>query len=523
MKPSKKVYIRSFLFLAMLMVGVGDLYAQIDERTIKLSREYYWGEGFGEDRQSAINNAKRDLIEKMIVRIDSESSFSERDTNDDYEVSLETNTNTMSRIELRGLNYLPAEERRDGTWEAIAYVSIEDFNTTMAIEKDRLLSSLSIATKDEEEGRLDAAIPQYMDILASTFYSPVPFYTTDYTESDSVELRSFLASKIRNWVNNLDIEVQRVRSLSTSINTEFYFDFAFKYNGVETSHLEMALNKAGYAAHPIRNGRTSVFYDLAPEELTRPFTFTLSPIIPSSIDSDKAAILDGVLPLRELTIDIDFSDVIEVDFDVTGDSDDGFTFIPEIKNLSVYSLEWDFGDGATSSETSPTHTFGANFTESIVSLTINGSADLLKKKVITASGALRDELTTSSNNSRSNPVNNESSSSEVTNSEAQAFSVPSRQQSYIENVIRQTDGQSLTVYLNRLKMRQILDLGRRSDVSNPDRSYLAIINPQSRLVVAVLSPVTNGKRYNLATKNPIADQDIADVFKGMGSVWFQFK
>jgi len=489
------------LLLTIIMVSAASLSAQVDERTIKLSGNYLWGEGFGEDRQTAVNNAKRDLIERLQVRIESEANFTERDTNDDYSVELETTTNTLSRMELRGLNYMPAKERRDGSWETIAYITKDDFNTTMDLESDRLLSALKIAIIDENDGRLDVAITQYMELWASTFYSPVPFYTNADDHGIESELRSFLSNKIRNWVNTLAIDVDRVRSLSTAQNSEFYFDLLFSYNEMATSNLEIALNKSGYVAHPIRNGRTSIFYDLAPEERIRSFNFTLSPVIPNSIDQEKAAILDGVLPIREITLDIDFSDVIDINFNIIEESENTFTFVPILKNLSVYSLEWDFGDGETSKETTPTHDFGADFTGSLISLIINSSGDLLEQKQI---GEIE-------------KIDNTDNIDEL------GFVIPPNITSYVENTIRLKDGNSLTKYLNNLSERNILMVGRQSDINNPTLSYLAIINPQDNLVIAILSPVESGMRYNLITNETISNSELRMKFRGLGSVWFQFK
>ncbi len=513
---------KGFIFLAIVFVCSPIVFSQVDERMIKLSGNYFWGEGFGEDRQTAVNNAKRDLIERMIVRIESEANFSERDTNDEYQVELETTTNTMSRMELRGLNYLPAEERRDGSWEAIAYVSREDFNATMATEEARLQSALAIALQDEEDGRLDSAIPQYMDILASTFYAPVPFYAV-ISDADSVEMRAFLTGKIRNWINTLDIQIINVRSLSTAQNSEFYFDLGFQYNSMKTSNLEIRLNKMGYASHPIRNGRASIFYDLPPEDIIRSFTFIITPIIPNTIENEKSIILEGILPIREVTLDIDFADVIDIDFDVEVNEDGNYIFRPEIKNLSVFSLEWDFGDGETSTETTPTHIFESSVTGNIVSLIINGSAELTKKKRFNSNGELSDRLATNRPGRQDERVEAESESINESNDAEMGFSIPFRFKTYIDNAIRLRDAQSLTSYLNSLAQQNVIELGRQSDVSDPQKSYLAVVNPQNRRVVAILSPIQISNRFNIITNEAISDEQLSDKFRGMGSIWFQFK
>ena len=86
-----------------------------------------------------------------------------------------------------------------------------------------------------------SAIPQYMDLLATTFYFPVPFYAT--VGGSDIELRAFLTAKLRNWLTNLTIEALEVRSLSTDHHSEFYLQ-GIEYNSMKTSNLPR-LNKAG--------------------------------------------------------------------------------------------------------------------------------------------------------------------------------------------------------------------------------------------------------------------------------------
>ncbi|MGB0347917.1 MAG: hypothetical protein ACPGGA_10555, partial [Balneolaceae bacterium] len=109
------------------------------------------------------------------------------------------------------------------------------------------------------------------------------------------------------------------------------------------------------------------------------------------------------------------------------------------------------------------------------------------------------------------------------NDSQMGFSVPFRFKTYIDNTIRLRDAQSLTRYLNRLAQQNIIELGRQSDVSDPEKSYLAVVNPQNRQVLAILSPVQIGNRFNIITNESISNEQLSDQFRGMGSIWFQFK
>ena len=56
-----------------------------------------------------------------------------------------------------------------------------------------------------------------------------------------------------------------------------------------------------------------------------------------------------------------------------------------------------------------------------------------------------------------------------------------------------------------------------------DKAYVVIVNPETKMAVTIMSPVMNGKRFNLRTNTQIDKDSLRDEFKGLGSLWFQFK
>ncbi len=501
----------------LLFTSTFSLVAQIHEREIKLTGKYYWGTGFGEDRESSINYAKKDLIERLLVRINSNTIFIEEDTIDDYKVELTTKTTSKTTMQLRGLNYLPAKKRRDNTWETIAYIKIEDFNKTIESEQQRLSTALKLALDNENQGRFDAAIPQYMHILASTFYFPVPFFTN--LEDDSLEIRSFLLSKMKNWVLTSDISISKVRSMSTSNNTELYFDLEVQYRQMPTSFLQIRISKQGYINNLISNGKTTVFYDLPPEDLIRSYSFILSPVIPNTIASENIELLNDILPTREVTLDIDFSEVIDINFEAIKSTDETFLFNPKIKNLSVYSLKWDFGDGSISYESTPTHTFEKDFTTSTVTLTLNGTESLIKKRTLSSLGTLSDDIAGNTNLDLHTDAHLVLAETDIVSPK---FEIPLQHKKYIQTFLEARNADRLTIYLNELAKRKVIQLGRKSDVKDASLSYLVIVNPQTNQIIAYLSPLIEGKRFNLVTHEVIMEETLSKKFKGLGSIWFQF-
>lgn len=514
------VKLASFLLLFSILSPIL-VFAQPSEADIKLSGAYHWGEGYGEDQESAISSAKRALIEKMIVRISTDASLSESEQNDNFSSVYESTTTTMSRIELRGLDYLPPSQRRNGSWETLAFISKEKFTESMKVEEERLLYALELALANENEGRINTAIPEYFDIFASTFFFPTPFFTNVEAHGADAELKSFLSGRINNWMNGLQIEVDQVRSLSTDRNTELYIDLAVSYKSKGVDHLSISLNKPGYAKHPVRNGKVSVFSDMAPEQQILPYTVVLEPIIPSTIDQEKRTILKELLPIRELTLEVDFSTIIDIQVSTQRNNDDEITFFPSFKNLSVYSLEWEFGNGSTSTETNPVVPLTDFNAQNTVSLIINQSDVLTKTYRVNSNGRLSN--INREDSSVDTPTEQEVENVLPTNNQEKRFEVPFSESAYLNNLIRMKTLNQLNGYLIRLNRDQIVDVGGSTSIDDPTKSYIAIIKPTNDEIVAILSPVKNGLRFNLLDQSNVENSKLRETYRGFGSVWFQFK
>lgn len=509
---------RIFSGILFLLLIQGVSFAQVSEIDIKLSGNYYWGSGYGDNREAAINNAKKDLIEKIIVRVESDATLSENASDDSFSTSYQSNTSTSSRLEFRGLDYLPPKEKPNGSWEVIAYVSKTDFENSMALEGSRLLSALDQALADEQAGNLASAIPMVLDIFASTYFYPTPFYTDSSRHGSTTELRAFLSAKINSWLNSSDIIQTKIRSFSTSRNIELYIDLSLSHLDHPLENVYLRIKKTGYAQEIVRKGSISIFTDMAPESLKKEYVFEMGYVIPENLDEDKINILEQTLPTREVSIEVDFSEVISINFTAERQDDDTFKFIPEVQNLNVYSLEWIFDGANSTTDTSPEHTFSSLSDTPLIELRVNESEYLMVRKRINSEGKL-----VRAEKKPANPSQNETAT--VTNDTAQeaVYKIPFRHSSYVNNAIRLPKYDQLNDYLQRLSNQGVIDYGNSRMMPDPDKAYVVIVNPETKMAVTIMSPVLNGKRFNLRTNAHIDKANLRDEFKGLGSLWFQFK
>lgn len=205
------------------------------------------------------------------------------------------------------------------------------FNQSINDAEQRFLSALSYALEDERTGNMNAAIPVYMDLLASTYFYPVSFYTTPDVNGEQFELRSFLVRKLNNWINTIDWEVTAIRNLSSESHTEIYFDLFFTYKNEPVSNLLLSLNKPGYPVHNVQRGLTSVFYDYKPDELIERFQTNLNPEIYPVIEEEKQELLSEILPQRAIVLEVDFSDIINIDIELDNTNENTWVAYPEVK------------------------------------------------------------------------------------------------------------------------------------------------------------------------------------------------
>lgn len=545
---------------------------------VKLSGGYHWGEGYAPEREAAIDIARQDLAKRMVVTIVSDQSSTETETNQEYSSDYRSNVQMMSRLEIRGLENM-AWQRRDKSWEAVAFISKMDHKENLNAQAEQIYNKLDqVLAMEKEEKTLSAeSFALYRDIYLSTLFYPEILFSESERHGKKADIRRWAINKIQEDLNNLTIKVREVANYSTEQQVEIYVELDVLRNGTPADDLTVRLDREGYGWHRIQNGTGTLYYDRLLDNRTEDIPIEIA-IDPEAItDPAFKGIPSDLLPGTDRIIAVDFADVISLDINVESLGQRRLRFKPAFNNLSVFDIAWEI-DGKEVSRTTPLdHTFPAGSGPSVVTVRLNRVDGLtLSKKVWpdgrieeiqsdastvgtrnTSAGrlgstrpgstrlgdtsSLRARPTSRSENRTTNDradVNRQAgtrqSGSPQSGDRSSAFSttagrtlgrtdfVPRSQDRIIRGFQTKTRLSSLVGHLTDLQNGRLLQFGNRRDVPNTSMSYMIIADPSSDRVVTILSPEKNGKRYNLLKGEAIETTAIRDTFKGYGPVYVQF-
>lgn len=499
---SAKIHIYRSLFLCLIVtfynIDTNTILAQITEDEVKLSGQYYWGEGYGESRDIALENSRKELIEKVVVLIQSTSELNESERDQNYSSTFISSINTSSRLEVNNLDNLPPIQRRNGTWKAVSYLNKIDFEQTLN-EKEKSLKLRLSQLEKYDKSDFNSAYEQYLSLYLETFYFPKTIFID--AENDSVILRDYLYGKIQNWISNLDIKDVKVRSLSNELNTENYYDLTFDHNNGSVENLSISLQNNSNVIHQITNSFVSVFSYENPVSMIETINFVIKPLLPNSFTQSEIDFLESNLPYRLYGLPVNFSDIIDLNFEIDRINNQYYEFIPTVNNLNVYDLKWFLNGNEFSNKLKPTLKVDDlnNSLSNRITLQVNNDNNLEISKYVNGNSTLENNLN------------------------GFLLNLNARQKEIVKSLVTINDAEQLIIELNNLSKEYQILFGRKSNMLDPLNSFIAIVDPNNKEVYKYLSPSHNAKRMIINDKDEIKNSDLADIYKGFGSVWFQFK
>ena len=492
-----------FILIGLSSSGI----AQSNIQQIKLSGSYYFGDGYSSDRQESIDLARRDLTEKIVVSVASDSRLEIEEDDVSITSIAQMRIRSMSRLQLRGLNYI-TEKRRDQSYHTVAYIRKAQFYESLDIEKQTLFTKLDFALQSERTGNYQQAISTYIELLARSVFFPQAVLTQVERHGVHMEMQHFARNRINTFLNELDIRFVRADDRGTQQSPELYLIFQVTHRGTPVNGLWMGIVGDGFAEHIVFNGNVEVYYDQMIDRNRINIPFRISPRPGNDLDEDLVPIAMRSTPSLTRPIEVSMMDVIKPDIRVEELSGGRYRFHPMFSSaFSVSEVRWEFSDGTVSTEVSPVHRF-SDTTSPVVTMTLNRMNDLRVRKVI--GSTITETRITSPEVSTPAPRPTQT-----------GYRAPASHQTHLNQMLRFHSADELLAYLHRLRDSRQVRFGRSSDV-RPELSYIAIVENSTNRVHTILSPVDQRLRFNLKTNASYAENEVQPRYSGYRVVWFQF-
>lgn len=508
--------------LTFLMFLNTAVFAQVSKQEILLSGNYMFGQAYGETRAEAINNARVNLIEKLVVTVSNEAELEVRDEGDVYESQFLSRTQTLSRMQLRGLDVI-TDERRDQSWEAIAFISNEDYRSSMDTARERLIRLLQTAEETRNTSEAPLALQNYAEVMVERSFFPLPLYADEAVSSASGnDIADFAARRIEQMLSAVEIEITEIQSYTDPVELvlELYLTHPTAADPVPVQDTEIRFDLSGYGFMPVKGGFVELSLDVLPERTQATYTLELMPSY-NPPDDSYAAIAASTLPRLTRRLEIDFTPYINLDFSARRIGTGGFVFQPSIQNLAVSNVNWDFGDGMHSRQLNPRQAFTPEQMQEprLITLEINGRENLRVIKELHPDGSLKTPEASgqeAADEARVEVI----PATEPRPAAAEAYRVPAGHQQLIDGLIRAQRWEQARQLLSGYQQESRgLTFGNSSAVgaANTKGSYVLIIQPDNMTIEAVLSPEKDGLRQNLRSGSAIPD--IREQYRGLAPVW----
>lgn len=476
-----------------------------NEQTIKLSGEYYWGEGEHKSEEQARNLALQDMLFKIQVTVSSEVMTKEEQVDDRYTEEARSLVRASTTLSLQGVDFF--SKTRKGNFVVIAYISKENYRKSIAAISAEISGLVKSIETDEQQVSLGNLIENYYLAYLRAFQCPEPVQFTTLTGQQYPNVQMFLKNKIETWLAGLTVNPGKIivdasiPMLTIPVNVTD--------RGKPASKIIARLNTPDAADMEVIDGKVQFFRYMLPSAMHENLDVVFS------VNLDRQKTREDLYQLHESfkitqpkKIALDYSGLIRLGFNVYLQASGALLFKPVYTNLSVADLVWDFGDGETSSQQNPLHKYSTE-NDHIVILTFNNNQDLTISKRVSPDGK-----TTEIVKEEKPPVSKEEKSPVMI--EEKKTWTPEYASPVLADLANSQNYQELAGKLERLKKQHKLIYGKADTFIKPENCYIFIIHPQSKTVVAVLDKGKTG-RLNLKTGEVI--NDLSAQYRWMISIY----
>jgi hypothetical protein len=505
---------KSILATAIMILFISNIMAQVSEGEIKLSQEYYWGEGTAESVEEARAMARKDMATRIITTIRADTRLISSEIDGKFTQSYVQNIQSESNLQIRGLGYMDIPRRNNV--RSIAYIKIVDYYKQVNEQTDKVRASVRNARSIEIEQGLDKALPEYLSAWFNARFIPSNVFVA--LEQDSLDLNSLVRQKVRSWVDGINLKATIVDGgLINDTDVAINVQVQASYLGNPVDAAEIRWAESGYGFHKFLDGEASVFYDKLPSRTNERKRVLIAPSLSNLADTDPE--LKNTLAV-EKSLDINFRTIVGVEIEILNNLETSLNLSALVSNLSVSRIEWFIGStsiGVTQNITIPK----SRLLSQPLSLVINRDTDLTVRRSWRNNQFV--EISNTTESSTAQPLISsgirELSTETITSNFFELEKEP-----LAKELVQIVEYQVLMNWLrsqSRVGNINFGAVGQQDTVTNYPGSYIVLVNPVRQSIVGVLSKEKDSYREIYGLNKRINDPAVEFQGQGVGSIWVQ--
>ena len=470
-------------------------------RKIKLQGDAYWWDASSIPLKEAKKNpdsiakARSLLSSSIAIQIKSYVQGQLMHSESETEGALQTETNQKvlisSNMYLENVKFLEYQEKKQ--YHIFAYLLRSDFQAQEEKMVTRLQNIIAGALGLEDNDPNGAIYQYYKAFLMShNLTNPV------HCSILGGDMQLGLEKKLRDFLQSVPLSI-RLKPESNSMGAELQLD-----SSILASGLQVSIPTLNFYGLSVTDGKCKFFYDTLPSRNVEELKIVLG--INPALAENEAELRDiaknSIISVTRLC-SIDFTEYIQVDFSYRSDGE-SFTFQPEVKGISVKSIDWDFGDGSAVSSFDPIlHSFQQPGVYA-VKMTVNTDCSKVKRVEVNTP-ALQKPVQPVVPETMIEPILSLAPKEENLSSET-------------SELLAIKNSRELQAYLQRKKQEKVLTWGRIGK-NTPLIDMWVVIWDSTGLIVAVLSP-QDEYHYDLLNKRNV--KDIKGSFPDKEAVYISY-
>lgn len=480
-------HVNLFIFLFLWLFTLGQTAAR-NCNDISRSTAYFSATATAETEESARMLAQDYLMNQISTTVHTVSELTTTEISGVVTQDYISSGSAVSSLRLKGLKHMVCSESRGSEQVTVmVYISSEDIEKSTRAVESQVREYFELMAQKELMGAA-TLVDVYVAYLY-TFLSPLPI-SLEHNGRTISDAKTYLEVMISEHMNNLQFDLNNITASDGGMEEQYSVPARLidADPGLTYSLQIPSINaKATFLGS---RGTLHLFIrPSAPTETLNGYLTLSSGRIPPEVQEIAALQTFS----RVMTIGLDFSQVITVDFTVDAQRD-YIVATPMLAHVSPRTFSWEMGNHRLSND--QILRISRERITAPIRLVINGNSDLSATKTIEG-------------------VKVEAPESAMPSSDG-ALVASRAQANYFKDL---QDFSQVQRVLARLRRGGIAVWGKQSDFVNPNSCWVLLVDPKTERLRHVLSPHNKGRSDILTGA---AFQDIDEQFKGLIAIWVDF-